>query len=147
MADNRNTSSDGASAVQSSSSSIRVPKDVWQLITRSANSDKIYIVTTRCGTNPMEVGAFKDKDDAYKIACTLLANYYMGYCASSNNPAGFQRIFNFVYLQILPDPALIRQFENVKYPTNYVDLLKYIGAFGPSLSSGFVVEVNEKKLL
>jgi len=134
------------------SSRLIIPKDVWNMIIKSATIDKVYIVYVKSisgNFTPNEVGVYKDIDEAYKHAASILGNYCLGYASEYGNHVVFQKLLKFIYHHEVPLSNPIKLGENniiTQYPKSYIDIYNCIKA----LVSGNVkimIDIVEKNVI
>lgn len=53
---------------------IKVPKDIWHIITKMSYSDEISVLQLTRGNYTTEIGYFRDVNECYRIASQMLGN-------------------------------------------------------------------------
>lgn len=129
--------------------SIRVPKDVWNMIANKASVDKVYVATIRSPTHSSEIGIFRDKNEVYKLACNIIGNHYLGLNIQSGCPTRFTQIFNYMYNREQPPNSVmgIGPDEIAEYPKNYEELFKSIKQMGKTLNCKVYIQIDEKQVI
>lgn len=133
---------------------IRLSRDVWSMISHAASTDKVYVVTMRNETSTQytsEIGVFQNKQEAYKIACNVMGNYYLGCCIDGGHVRGFNRLYKFMYFQVMPDNSVfkVQDDETVQYPKDYIELYGMIRTLSKSagLNPKTYVDIVEKDVI
>ena len=134
---------------------IKLPRDVWNMIANKASTDKVYIVNMRSNATAedatAEVGVFQNKEEAYKMACNIMGNYYMGCCIDAAQTKGFKRLLDYIYFQIQPENTVLhyKDDEAVEYPKTYEQLLKNITTIAKhsNLTTKTYIEIIEKSVI
>lgn len=122
-----------------------MPVDVWNMIANKASIDKVYIVRIKCvGSSSVECGVFKDKEEAYKIACNIIGNH----CIVLNiQKGGNMQLFRYMYFQEQLTGSVFN-INEPSYPKTYEQMFKTITKISTTfLNSKVKIIVDEKQVI